>query len=273
LQLGNEASRILAAPNHFEETFATSNEINFSFRPANVLRDNLFRFEYYDYIDRFDRINSWENPFSIYPKTSIHKVDLIPDLSSETVFDTVHTGFVWRYNILSFGRGSGEATVTMNAYQYATPETNRTKPIIISAWRTIYTDRGGATISYIRDGETEVKDLSIDRNTNYEFLTNAKIFVITGKLYLFKESQEQRVLNVGDLYGMPILPGTKVELTGNSFLWFSYYDGTTMKLDGPATYQYYPLWKKLRNTQFRFQHQMIGIMRIFSLSIKIKVVL
>jgi hypothetical protein len=42
--------------------------------------------------------------------------------------------------------------------------------------------------------------------------------VITGKLYLFKESQEQRVLNVGDLYGMPILPGTKVELTGNSFL-------------------------------------------------------
>jgi hypothetical protein len=58
LQLGNEASRILAAPNHFEETFATSNEINFSFRPANVLRDNLFRFEYYDYIDRFDRINS-----------------------------------------------------------------------------------------------------------------------------------------------------------------------------------------------------------------------
>ena len=51
-------SRILSAPNHFEETFVTSNEIDFSFRPANQAKDNLFRFEYYDYIDRFDKINS-----------------------------------------------------------------------------------------------------------------------------------------------------------------------------------------------------------------------
>ncbi len=51
-------SRILSAPNHFEETFVTSNEIDFSFRPANPAKDNLFRFEYYDYIDRFDKINS-----------------------------------------------------------------------------------------------------------------------------------------------------------------------------------------------------------------------
>lgn len=51
-------SKILAAPNHFEETFIASNEINFSFRPANSPSDNLFRFEYYDYVDRFDKISS-----------------------------------------------------------------------------------------------------------------------------------------------------------------------------------------------------------------------
>jgi len=54
----NGSSKILSAPNHFEETFITSGEINFSFQPANYLSDNFFRFEYYDYIDRFDKINS-----------------------------------------------------------------------------------------------------------------------------------------------------------------------------------------------------------------------
>lgn len=90
----NGSSRILSAPNHFEETFITSGEIDFSFRPASPFRDNLFRFEYYDYVDRFDKINSGESPLSIDPKTMIHKVDLIPEISSETVLDTAHTGFV-----------------------------------------------------------------------------------------------------------------------------------------------------------------------------------
>lgn len=127
----NNTIKILAALNHFEETFVASNEINFSFQPANPVSDNAFRFEYYDYIDRFDRINAGENPLTISPKTSIHKVDLIPDLSAETVMDTTHVGFVGRNNITSFGRASGQATVTMNTYQYITPDTNGTNPIII----------------------------------------------------------------------------------------------------------------------------------------------
>lgn len=94
LLMNSETSRILAAPNHFEETFIASNEIDFSFQGANSLHDNFFRFEYYDYIDRFDKITSGENPLSVSPKTATHKVDLIPELQSETVFDTTHVGFV-----------------------------------------------------------------------------------------------------------------------------------------------------------------------------------
>lgn len=133
----------------------------------------------------------------------------------------------------------------MNAYQYATPETNGTNPIIIAQGRTVYTDAGGATIAYIRDGETEEKTLSFDKNTNYEFLGNTKIWVKSGKLYLFKESQEKKQLNAGDLYGMPIPPRTKVELADkNSFIGFAYHDGSVMRLDGMGTYEYYPLGKK-----------------------------
>lgn len=240
----NNTTKILAAPNHFEETFVASNEINFSFQPANLVSDNVFRFEYYDYIDRFDRINAGENSLTISPKTAIHKVDLIPDLSAETVMDTAHVGFVGRNNIASFGRASGQATVTMNTYQYITPDTNGTNPIIIAERRTVYTDAGGATIDYMRDGETTLQTLSIAKNTNYEFLKNAKIWMKSGKLYLFKSAQEQKTLNIDTLYGMPILPGTQVELTGNSFVAFSYFDGGSMRLDGPGTYQYLALGKK-----------------------------
>lgn len=106
----------------------------------------------------------------------------------------------------------------------------------------MYTDAGGAAISYIRDGETEEQTLSFARNTNYEFLKNTKIWVKSGKLYLFKTSLEQKKLNANDLFGMPILPETKVELAdSNSFVSFSYHDGSSLRLDGKGTYEYYPL--------------------------------
>lgn len=237
---------ILAAPNHFEETFTTSNEINFSFEPSNSLSDNLMRFEYYDYIDRFDKIHSGENSLSITPETLIHKVDLIPDLSTETTTDTSQTWFVGRKNIISFGRGSWEASVTMGSYQYITEETNGTSnPIIIAEGRTVYTDAGGATISYVLDGETVEHTLNFAPKTNYEFLKNTKISVLSGKLYLFKTSEKQKTVNAGDLFGMPVLPDTQVEITSqNSYVSFSYFDGSSMTLDGPGTYQYYPLGKK-----------------------------
>lgn len=94
LATDKETSVILSAPNHFEETFTTSNEINFSFRPASPLKDNIFRFEYYDYIDRFDRIDAGEAQKLVNPKTPLHIVDLIPDLSSETLMDSASTGLV-----------------------------------------------------------------------------------------------------------------------------------------------------------------------------------
>lgn len=58
LHTDGATSDILSAPNHFEEAFSSSREINFSFMPSNSTTDNLMRFEYYDYIDRFDKIKS-----------------------------------------------------------------------------------------------------------------------------------------------------------------------------------------------------------------------
>lgn len=138
----------------------------------------------------------------------------------------------------------------MDSYQYITPETNgATNPIIIAEGRTVYTDAGGAAISYTIDGDTTEHTLSFAPKTNYEFLKNTKISVQSGKLYLFKASQEQKTVNAGDLFGMPVLPDTQVEVTSqNSYVTFSYFDGGSLTLDGPGTYQYYPLGKK--NTEY-----------------------
>lgn len=130
----------------------------------------------------------------------------------------------------------------MKTYQKISSETNGKDPIIISAGRTVYTDAGGAEISYVIDGETETKTLSFAKNTNYEFLKNTTVRVTDGNLYLFKESQEIKTLDMGELKGIPIPPETKLELTNaNSKIAFTYYDGSSMTLDGPGTYQYYPL--------------------------------
>ena len=108
LSLATDNAPIHPAPNFFQESFVASNEIDFSFSPANQAKDNLFRFEYYDYIDRFDKIASGEQAPQIAPTTSIHKTDLIPDLPSETVVDTSIQGFIIRKNIASFAGGTGE---------------------------------------------------------------------------------------------------------------------------------------------------------------------
>gem|GEM_PF-2524572 len=51
------------APNYFEETMPTANNINFQFASANRDKEKSFRLEFYDYIERFDATNNtrWRN--------------------------------------------------------------------------------------------------------------------------------------------------------------------------------------------------------------------
>jgi len=82
----------------------------------------------------------------------------------------------------------------------------------------------------------------LDDNTNYEFLANAKIWVKSGNIYLFNESTEEKLVNLGDLRGVPVLPDTQIVIDSTSaFISFDYYDKSTMRLDGPGAYEYYSL--------------------------------
>lgn len=102
LNLAQPTALTRSAPNFFEESFTSSNEIDFSFSPAHSDRDNLFRIEYYDYIDRFDRITAGASHSTATPTTLIHKADLIPDLPNETLTNASTPGIIQRKNIAVF---------------------------------------------------------------------------------------------------------------------------------------------------------------------------
>lgn len=64
----------------------------------------------------------------------------------------------------------------------------------------------------------------------------------SGNIYLFNESTEEKLVNLGDLRGIPVLADTQIELDStNAFISFDYYDGSSMRLDGPGAYEYYSL--------------------------------
>ncbi len=85
-----------SAPNHFEERFTNTSEINVSFSPARKEADDMFRLEFFEYIDRFDRMMAGEDPSQMTPKTVRSYVDLFPDLDNETVIDAEKPGLVLR---------------------------------------------------------------------------------------------------------------------------------------------------------------------------------
>jgi hypothetical protein len=102
LETPNSASALQSAPNYFEESFDSPNEINLSFRPGNEQKDKKFRMEYFDYIDRFDRRDNGEQEKSMLPKMRKEVIDMIASLSDETTVSDVFTGIVLHDTIATF---------------------------------------------------------------------------------------------------------------------------------------------------------------------------
>lgn len=104
-----------SAPNYFKEGFVSSKEINFSFAPAKPT-DRKFRLEFYDYVDRFDRIVRGESA----PSTPKRAVDLFADAKGSTVSDASGTGVIAHKNVAWFESVSGEGEVTYPAFRTLT---------------------------------------------------------------------------------------------------------------------------------------------------------
>jgi len=77
------------APNFFDEVVATSNAINFKFSAANPEKQNSFRLEYYDYIDRFDKTNNLkDNNIGLSPYSRLNFVDMVANMDDGYIIET-----------------------------------------------------------------------------------------------------------------------------------------------------------------------------------------
>lgn len=205
------------APNYFHESFSNSNEIDFSFQPADPTNDSQFRLEYYDYIDRFDNVaaadrgKTSESGYPVKPPSTLHVVDLIPDLSLETVDTSTlsQTGVIGRKNIANISDANGQQIVRMNTFE--TKDTS-SPAFIMTQGKKMYTGTDGAKVSYSLGNQLTVLD--IGKNMNYEFLSDAQnVRVLRGAIYLFSVNAKEQSYDLRSLIGIPLPEKTKIQIT------------------------------------------------------------
>lgn len=235
------------APNHFYERFASSGEINFGFRPADAEKDTIHRLEFYDYIDRYDRLMDGQELPRISPSTRAAYVDLVPDLENDTVVSAETTGLVMMEPYAVYGDGRGEAYVTGPTYRIL----NTGDKIRIAANKSIYTDGGGASIRYelteVVGEDSGAGVQQIPKSGELRFLTNMDIEVLSGKVVLIEDSTSQtaQLKDLSELEGLPVITGQKIEITKPlARLDITYFNGAELVMNGPAYYESYELGQK-----------------------------
>jgi hypothetical protein len=220
------------APNFFRESIVSSNQINFSFSPAKET-DRRFRLEFFDYVDRFDRLARGDANSA--PPTPSRVVDLFADLRSETTTNASLTGAIIRSNVAFVRSGQGEGTITRTKLRSFSKGSGFT----LTAGKSAFTDSGGAEIRYRSPGHDLWYEGVVAKNSNLNALTTMEIDVTDGTLLLAEEDTEiETSVNLSDLKGSPLLPGTKIRLTKSaSEFEIRYFDGTSYRLSGPAEYE------------------------------------
>ncbi len=241
------------APNYLQESFIpSSNFINFSFSPANLKQDNKFRFEYYDYINRFDKISAWEIPKSITPETNINYIDLISDLSLETITE-ISTWFVLRKNVATFDAWIWEWFIKQNDFKILKKWDNS---ILIQPWKFIYAGQDWASIKFKTTKQNDFTILNLPSNYNLEFNESTEIIVLRWKIYLFYNYITKWMIDLNSIKWIPVLPWTYVEtFNKNTYFKIKYFDESEFKSDSLATYEYYSLWQKNENYNVSLNRQ------------------
>ena len=132
-----------SAPNHFREQFAKSGEIQFDFAPANM-NDSFWALNLYNYIDRYARIRGGEPLPQITPRTTVTRIDLVPELNKELSEDLSRTGLIIKKPFGVYASGRGEGLITGPEYRLL----ESGQKLRIGAEKSIFTDGGGARIGY-----------------------------------------------------------------------------------------------------------------------------
>ncbi|EKE27248.1 MAG: hypothetical protein ACD_3C00233G0001 [uncultured bacterium (gcode 4)] len=241
LWIQSKSTDVPLAPNFFQELVASSNNINFNFIPSNKAKDNSFRLEYYDQINRFD-VTDNQKQFnkSIYPYSRMNLVDLVTNMRDENILST-KPWLIIKSNFATIDVWVWTAIVKMPDYKVMWAW----ESIIIQQWKTIYAGESGLTIKYKLDWDDNYKIVSLDRRTNLEFLDKASITVMSGNMILMYSSITEFKWNISELRWFPVQPKMNIEFANNN--WYaniSYAWWWLLTIDNGSVYEMYWLGEK-----------------------------
>ena len=221
-----------SAPNYFNETVVSPDEIQFSFASANKDQDRKFRLEFYDYIERFDRLKDGANIETISPKTPLQTIDLFAD-DDRLVTDATKPGALISKTEAVYERGVGDASGTIAQYKtFSAGETLK-----VSADRRLYSYNGTARIKYRKDDATEWVVASLKEYENITFSEAMEIQVLDGSVVFAEDRYDAGNVDMGKLAGLPIMEKTSLTLLGDTgFFVVRYDDDSSVRIDRRGTY-------------------------------------
>ncbi len=230
------------APNYFKPKFGSLDSIEFSFNPGDIERNNRFRLEYYDYIDRFDKTNN--KPISnesIFPKAKLNYVDLVNDPGyTDEYINWTWELYISRKTPAFINYWEWEWSVLMKDYKIL----QSWESLIVQKWKIIYTDNSDARIKYKGKNDDSYKILTINENSNVEFKENSSVSVIDWNIILFYDNTSSKTIDLADIKWFPVFPWEKIDLNNASKLQLWYSDWNTLDLNDGNSYYYYDLWQK-----------------------------
>ncbi|EKE29579.1 MAG: hypothetical protein ACD_2C00141G0001 [uncultured bacterium (gcode 4)] len=241
LWIDNNTASVPLAPNFFQELTTSSNNINFNFIPSNRDKDNSFRLEYYDYINRFDTTdNQKQFNKSIFPYARLNLVDLVTNMRDENIL-TTKPWLIVKSNFATLDVWVWSALVSMQDYKVL----GAGDSIIVQQWKIIYAWESGLTIEYKMDWDANYKKLILDKRTNVEFLDKADVTVTNGNMILLYSTKKDFNWDIAELRWFPIQKGTYIEFANkNWYANINYVWWWMLTIDNWSTYEMYGLWER-----------------------------
>lgn len=234
LWLDNSDSKLPFALNYFKEIISESNRINFRFSSPNWKKQNSFRLEYYDYIDRFDKTNNKvikNEP--INPSTHINYVDMITNSEDHLIIETKDR-IIIKDNFAYLDSWVGDSSIKY--YEYNVLNENET--ITIQEWKRIYSWNSPLTIKYKFPNSDNYIIQNLGRNMNMEFQENADITVLNWSMIIITKFTKEYSWNISEFNWMPIIPWTEIELWNkNVTANIGYFWWGNLRLDNLSSYK------------------------------------
>lgn len=250
LDLNNENQDINFAPNFFKEDISIPWAINFSFQWANKNSEDMYRLEYYDYIERFDLTNNQKDlNTKINPFSRLNFVDMFVEDSDINILNNT-SDYIIRKNRATFWWWVWNVYTNYPNYKLIWSNSS----ITVQTNKFLYAVNNPAVIKYKFNDNDPYKTISIQPKEKLEFTQSVYMSVVSWEIALIYDWYNFKEMNIGDLKWLPVLNNIKLELENkNAYFNINYYNDNLLTVNNWSSYMTYNLWARNNSYNVSFE--------------------